>query len=201
MKNDARIRSEVNKLGIPPKDMLKREIARLERRESYYKLIGRMIFSFVVVAAVIVLVTNLFVAVLEIEGSSMNPLLKADEIVVTTRGGNPGRNDVIAFTHNNRAHVKRVIAVAGDMVVISENGAVTVNGVALDEPYVTEQHKGYCDLEFPYQVPPEAYFVLGDNRESSMDSRNSDFGPVHREQIIGFVKFRIWPLSKTGGVS
>jgi len=149
----------------------------------------------------IVLATNLWLAVQQINGSSMNPLLQMDEIVVAVRGSNPERNDVIAFNHNQKLHVKRVIAVAGDWVEIDANGIVSVNGSKPTEPYVSELSLGNCDLTFPYQVPAGTVFVLGDNRPLSLDSRDSKFGPVDREQIIGILKFGIWPLSKIGRVS
>jgi len=199
--SDARIREEVNRLGIPPKEMLKREIALQDRKESYKKLICGMMAGLLVVTAVIIIITNFWVAVLQIDGSSMSPLLQMDEIVITVRGDTPVKNDIIAFTHNNNFYIKRAVAVAGDRVEINGDGVGSVNGEVLYEPYVSELSFGNCDIEFPYQVPAETVFVLGDNRSSSIDSRDSQFGTVSREQIIGRVKFRVWPLSQIGSVS
>ncbi|MCL2463312.1 MAG: signal peptidase I [Defluviitaleaceae bacterium] len=199
--NDARIREEVGRLGFPAEEMLEQEVARLERGEAYAKLTGRILAGLILLAAVIVLVTGLWLAVLQVDGSSMNPLLRMDEIVLAVNSDNPARNDVIAFTHNNKLHAKRVIAVAGDRVEIGQDGAVSVNGQALREPYVSELSLGNCDIEFPFQVPTGTVFVMGDNRPSSMDSRNSRFGTVDREQIVGKVLFRLWPLTRLGRVS
>jgi len=190
------IRAVVDRLGLPSIRQLNQEIARLERRESYRRVALGTLVSLVAVAAMIVIVTNLWLAVLQVDGSSMNPLLQTNEIVLVVRKDNPARNDIVAFTHNNKIYIKRVIAVGGDQVEIREDGTVSVKGRILDEPYITELSRGSCDIEFPYQVPPETFFVMGDNRPLSMDSRDSRLGPVNREQIVGRVTFRLWPLSK-----
>ena len=75
------------------------------------------------------------------------------------------------------------------------NGVVSVNGVALDEPYVDALTVGECDIRFPYQVPENRYFVLGDHRATSIDSRSSVIGSVEKSQIVGKVFLRVWPLS------
>jgi len=158
--------------------------------------------SFLVVAAAIILVvTNLWVTVLQIDGSSMNPLLKMDEIILALKTDNPSQNDVIVFSRNEKIYVKRVIAMAGDWVNIDDDGIVTVNGTILEEPYVSELSVGVCDINFPYQVPAGSVFVMGDNRPLSKDSRDSQFGSVSREQIAGKVVMRAWPPSRIGFVS
>ena len=90
--------------------------------------------------------------------------------------------------------IKRVIGIPGDWIEIDTDGTVYRNGEKLDEPYAQQIALGECDLEFPYQVPQEEYFVLGDMRESSIDSRNTLIGCVEYEQIVGKVFLRIWPL-------
>ncbi|MCL2877998.1 MAG: signal peptidase I, partial [Acidobacteria bacterium] len=151
-------------------------------------------------ASLIIISTNLWVNVLQIEGTSMNPLLQADEIILTARDGKFERGDVIAFEHHNRLHVKRVIATGGDTVEIGEDGTVTVNGEPLHEPHVSELSLGNCDIAFPYQIPVGTVFVLGDNRPLSVDSRDSGFGTVGKEQVIGKVLFRLWPLPQFGSI-
>ena len=94
--------------------------------------------------------------------------------------------------------VKRVIAEAGDWVNIAEDGTVSVNDEKLDEPYITDKAFGDTNIEFPYQVPEAKIFVMGDNRSTSMDSRNSVVGCIAEEQIVGKLVFRLWPLDKFG---
>jgi len=198
--SENRFREEVDRLGRPTIEMLNREIARQERKESYIRLICGALTSFIAAVAVIIIITNLWVAVLQIDGSSMNPLLQMDEIVLAVRTNLPATNDVIAFEHSGKVYIKRVIAMGGDTVDVREDGKVTVNGKTLDEPYVTELSLGSCDIDLPYQVPSETVFVLGDNRPLALDSRDSRFGIVGREQIIGKIKFRAFPLSRFGSV-
>jgi len=201
MRNDSRIRGQLDRFARPTPGTLRREIARHKRKESYWRLAAGTLASLVVAAAAIVLVTNLWLAVLRVDGSSMNPLLQMNEIVLVARKGKPARGSVIAFIRGDKIYIKRVIAAGGDRVEIREDGKVAVNGRTLDEPYVANPSLGSCDIEFPYLVPPDTLFVLGDNRPAAIDSRSSGFGAVHREQVVGKVAFRLWPLPKLGRVS
>ena len=195
------IREQVDRLGRPSMEMLEREIARQDRMESHKKLLRGALTAVLCAAAAIIIVTNLWIAVLQVDGSSMNPLLSISEVVVAIRADNPERGDVAAFSSDNKVYIKRVIATGGDTVEIGEDGLVSVNGEALYEPYVASPDIGDCDMEFPFQVPPGSFFVLGDNRPVSLDSRSQRLGPVGRDQIIGKVVFRVWPLPQIGGIS
>ena len=83
---------------------------------------------------------------------------------------------------------------------IDTDGTVYVNGEALAEPYVTEKALGQSDLQFPYQVPQARYFLMGDQRKTSIDSRTSLIGCVGMEQIVGKIVFCVWPLPDFGMV-
>jgi len=153
-----------------------------------------------VVAAVAVLITTLFLPILQISGDSMSPTLEHDEIVILlkTKEFEPG--SLIGFYYQGKILLKRVIAQPEDEVAIDADGNVYVNGALLEEPYVTDKKLGNCDLEFPYKVPGTGYFVLGDRRSNSVDSRNSVIGAISREDIIGKVFIRVWPLERIGFV-
>jgi len=197
---DSVVREQVRRLGRPAVDMLEREIARHERIEAYRRLACGILLSLVVTAALIILVTNLWLGVYQIDGTSMDPLLEIGEIVLTVKDDSPARGDVIAFYSSSKLLIKRVIATGGDRVEIGGDGAVFVNGNAINEPYVAEKSLGTCDIEFPFQVPAGTVFVLGDNRAVSTDSRSRGFGPVSREQIVGRVVRVLWPLRKAAKV-
>ncbi|MGZ7226698.1 signal peptidase I, partial [Streptococcus pyogenes] len=92
-------------------------------------------------------------------------------------------SDIVAFYYNNNILVKRVIAEAGDWVDMDEAGNVYVNKKKLDEPYLANKSYGHTNIHFPYQVPENRIFVMGDNREDSIDSRNNAIGTVADEQI------------------
>ena len=154
----------------------------------------------VVVAALAVLITTLFLPILQISGDSMSPTLEHDEIVILLKTQDFQRGDLIGFYYQGKILLKRVIALPEDEVAIDADGNVYVNGELLDEPYVREKGLGDCDLEFPYTVPGTGYFVLGDQRSNSVDSRNSVIGAISQDDIIGKVFIRVWPLSEFGFV-
>lgn len=153
------------------------------------------------VAAVAVLVATLVTPVLQITGSSMTPTLHDGQLVVSLKGGSFSQGDVIAFYYNNKILIKRVIAGPGDWVDIDQYGNVSVNDQPLDEPYLTDKALGECDIELPYQVPDGRYFVMGDHRATSVDSRSTTIGCVAEEQVVGNIAFRIWPLTELGPIS
>jgi signal peptidase I len=130
----------------------------------------------------------------------MTPTLNSDEIVVSLKANNIKSGDVIAFYYNNKILIKRVIAGPGDWVDIDDEGNVYVNDELLDEPYIQEKSLGDCNIELPYQVPDTKYFVMGDHRSTSIDSRNTSVGCVSEEQVVGRLVLRVWPLSTFGSI-
>ena len=184
--------------GSPTVDQLEAELARERYRRRYGWVVRSTIYTLITVAAIAVLVATLWLPVLQIYGSSMTPTLDEGEIVVSLRGSDFRRGDIVAFYYNNKILVKRVIAGPGQWVDIEENGDVYVDGKLLDEPYLAEKSFGDCNLELPYQVPDNRYFCMGDHRSTSVDSRHTSVGCVSEEQIVGNIVFRIWPLADFG---
>ena len=131
----------------------------------------------------------------------MSPTLEHDEIVILVKTKEFNRGDLIGFYYQGKILLKRVIALPDEEVAIDAEGNVYVNGEVLEEPYVTDKGLGDCDLEFPYKVPGTGYFVLGDQRSNSVDSRNSVIGAISQDDIIGKVFIRVWPFSRFGFVS
>lgn len=184
----------------PTVAQLEHELKRVRYQSRYGRVLRSTVFSLVVVAAVAVLVAVLLLPVLQIYGHSMTPTLEDGDIVVSIKGSDFEPGDVIAFYYNNKILVKRVIAGPGDWVDIDKDGNVTVNGQALEEPYLQEKALGDCNIKLPYQVPDSRLFVMGDHRSVSVDSRNTAVGCVAQEQIVGRLVFRIWPLSGMGAL-
>ena len=183
---------------VPEISQLKAELKRETYKHRYSIVLRSTIFTLVVVAAFAVLVATLWMPVLQIYGSSMAPTVEEGQIVLSFKSNDLERNDLVAFYVGNKLLVKRVIATPGEYVTISEDGTVFINGQQIDEPYLSEKSLGECDLEFPYQVPEERYFLMGDHRQSSVDSRSSVVGCIAKEQIVGKILFRVWPLSDLG---
>lgn len=186
---------------LPEVSLLEAELKRERYRQRYFKIIKDTFYTLVVVAAVAVLIATLWMPVLQIYGSSMTPTFTDGEIVVALKGSNFEYGDIIAFYYNNKILVKRCIAGPGDWVDIDKDGNVYVNNKLLDEPYVSEKSVGECDITLPYQVPDSRYFVMGDHRSVSVDSRSSTVGCVSNEQIVGCIKFRVWPINNFGKIS
>ena len=174
---------------MPSVDELTGELNREKYHSRYKKLLRSTIYTLVIVAAISVLVATLLLPVLQIYGTSMNPNLQEGDIVVSVKSPQFKTGDIIAFYYNNRVLVKRIIGCPGDSVVITDSGDVYVNNTLLDEPYLTEKSYGTADIEYPYTVPQNSFFVLGDHRESSVDSRSSLVGCVEKEEIIGKIIF------------
>lgn len=185
--------------AVPSVDELTGELYREKYRSRYKTLLRSTIYTLVIVAAISVLVATLLLPVLQIYGTSMNPNLQED-IVVSVKSPQFKTGDIIAFYYNNHVLVKRIIGCPGDNVVITDSGDVYVNNILLDEPYLTEKSYGNADIEYPYTVPQNSFFVLGDHRESSVDSRSSLVGCVEKEEIIGKIVFRVWPIKRIGFV-
>ena len=183
-------------VSLPTKKQVETERKRYRRQKAYNKALRGTVYVLTIVAAVAVLIATLVLPVLQIEGTSMEPTLSNGDIVLLTKTTRFDRGDLCGFTWNNKLLIKRVIALPGDWIEIDTDGTVYLNGDKLDEPYVQQKALGECDLEFPFQVPQEQYFVIGDMRENSIDSRNTLIGCIPKDQIVGKVFFRVWPFKK-----
>lgn len=185
---------------FPSSAEVEQELNRERYKKRYKRTLKSTVFALVTAAAAAVLVAALWLPVLEIFGSSMSPTLQEGQYVVAVKDTTPETGDIVAFYYGNKVLVKRCIAGPGSWVDILEDGTVMVDGKKLDEPYLKEKHFGICDLELPYQVPEGTYFLIGDERETSVDSRHSSIGCISAEQMVGKIVYRVWPLEAFGAV-
>ncbi len=188
-------------MDVPEIEEAEKEQKRLRRRAVYRQTFRGTVAVLIVVAAVSVLVATLWMPVLQIYGSSMSPTLEPGQIVVSLKNKHLKTGEIAAFWQGNKLLIKRVIAGPGQWVDIDENGVVTVDGETLDEPYLNELSLGSCDIELPHQVAESHWFFMGDNRETSVDSRTASIGDISEDQIEGQIVFRIWPLKEAGWIN
>lgn len=199
MSEKPRTKTQTSDHTMPSISEIQSEIERVRYRKRYWKSLKSILATLITAAAVAVLISMLWMPVLEIYGPSMAPTLQEGDIVAAVKNSQFETGDVVAFYYNNKILVKRVMAGPGDWIDLREDGTVYVNGEEIDEPYLQEKAYGNPDIEFPYQVPKGRWFVMGDHRSVSKDSRNSEIGPIAKEDIVGKLVFRLWPNPGTTG--
>lgn len=130
-----------------------------------------------------VMLSNFVICRVTVEGVSMNPTYYTGDVLFVNRLSEPKRGDIVTFERNNKSYIKRIIALPGDTILI-DNSKVYVNGEVISEDYINEEvfeGGNYEDNE--YTLKEDEYFVMGDNRNYSLDSRK--FGVVYKNEIIG----------------
>lgn len=187
-------------VSIPSMENIESERRRISYRSRYGRTLRSTVAVLIVAAAVAILVATLWMPVLQIYGTSMQPILENGDIVVSIKGADFETGELVAFYYGNKLLVKRVICGPGDYIDIDADGEVYINGSRLDEPYLAEKALGECTIDLPFQVPDERWFVMGDNRAVSVDSRAAQMGCVSNEQIVGRIVFRVWPFNAFGRV-
>ncbi|HJB00098.1 MAG TPA: signal peptidase I [Candidatus Mediterraneibacter merdavium] len=140
----------------------------------------------------------------QVSGESMETTLSdGDHLIVdkiSYRFNEPQRYDIIVFPYRlekNTYYIKRIIGLPGETVQVVD-GYVYINGVQLDEHYGNDVMNEAGLAAEPLTLGPDEYFVLGDNRNNSQDSRTANVGVIHRDEVLGRAWVRIWPLSDFG---
>lgn len=186
---------------FPQSSQLEKELKYERYKRRYRRTLRSTAYALITVAAAAVLVATLWMPVLQIYGASMSPTLYEGDIVISLKGKNFQQGDVVAFYYGNKLLVKRCIAGAGSWVDITDDGTVYVDNQELAEPYIDEKSYGNADITFPYQVPEERLFLMGDHRSTSVDSRHAIVGCIAEEYIVGKIVFRVWPFDRFGPVA
>ncbi len=180
----------------PSSAQLRAELERIDRKRSG-SLIGRILLLFFLLLLLAAILTAVLLPSYAIYGESMAPaLIEGDLVLGWPKAGTIVTGDVVALQSGDRVLIKRIIGCPGDEINILEDGSVERNGVTLAEPYLQFDGPGTSDIAFPCTVPDGCFFVLGDNRPASVDSRNGIVGFVPADNIISKVVFRFWPLKR-----
>jgi signal peptidase I len=170
-----------------------------KKKQSFFKspIFTRTLKIVLIIIVTASLLLNLFTFIMPVVkyyGNSMTPSLEDGQILIVNKMAEIKGGDIIAFYYNNKVIVRRVVATGNNQVSIDVFGTVCVNGKELDEPYIKNKTLGQCNLDFPYNVPTNSYFVLGDNRDVAMDSRLSEIGVVTEDRLLGKVVFSLSPF-------
>lgn len=166
-----------------------------------------MRFTLIIIAVCFVgfFIAHFLVQRTVVHGASMEPVLyDGDNLLVDRRATTKiKRNDIIVFTYlyeKKTYYIKRVIGLPGETVQITDTGDILINGKKLDDTFGTEKITDPGLAEYPIKLASDEYFVLGDNRNHSEDSRFSDVGTVKAGQIVGRAFFRFFPFNKIGRI-
>ncbi|MBR3680197.1 MAG: signal peptidase I [Oscillospiraceae bacterium] len=184
--------NEMKQVAVPSVEQVENELKKIRYKDLFRKTLSSTVATLIVVAAIAVLISTLFLPVIQVSGNSMEPSLKDGDILVLVKTDKCDYGDLCCVSWQNKLLLKRVIGLPGDSITIDSDGNVYVNDELLDEPYITEKSQGNCEIEFPFTVPDNRIFILGDARESSVDSRSSAIGCIEQEQIIGTVLWNVW---------
>ncbi len=185
---------------LPSVDEIEFELNRVNSKHVFHKTMRNTIAVVIVIISISIIVSLLFVPVFKIYGTSMTPLLSPGEYVVGLKKQEFKRGDIVSFYYNNKLLIKRVIGLPGDWISIDEEGNVFINDEYYEENYLDEKSLGNCDISFPIQVPENKYFLMGDHRLTSIDSRHKSVGFVSKEQMVAILLYRIYPLEKIGSI-
>lgn len=171
------------------------------RCRKQWKIVYDAVATLETAVIILILLFSLVLRPAAVIGNSMLPSFSGgDRVACVHSFSGYERGDVIIISHATRKDesiIKRVIAVGGDTVDIDfYKGTVSVNGQVLDEPYVNTPTNLSYDMTFPVTVPEGKLFVLGDNRNGSLDSRSTDIGFINENKVLGKVVFRFYPFDK-----
>jgi signal peptidase I len=148
-------------------------------------IVKRFIIFFITAIIISVIIfTIIFVKIYKIHGTSMYPTLKEGTYVFCLKSSNIERGDIIAFTGENGFVIKRIVGLPGETIDIREDGTIIINNTKLNENYIPNNAKGTIEIDLPHTIPPNSYFVLGDNRGDSLDSRSHSVGDLYIDEII-----------------
>ena len=160
-----------------------------QEKPSFIKVLLSLILAAALAAVILLNIFTHVFSVVQYYGDSMEPAISDRQVLVVLKTDKIAKDDIAAFYFNNKVLVRRVIAEGGSTVDMDSTGTVYLDANRLEEPYVTAPTLGQSNIDFPFTVPYDEFFMMGDNRAVSMDSRLKELGTVPRNRILGKVIF------------
>ena len=164
----------------------------------------KTILTYVLIVFAVIIIRIFFIDPVRVDGSSMNTTLSNGEIMllnkIVYRTSEIKRFDIVVIDEGDKYIIKRVIGLPGESVEY-KNNVLYINGKQMEDPYPSTKTDDFSIQDIGHKkVPGDTYFVMGDNREDSLDSRYPEVGVIKKSKILGRAKFIIWPLNKFGSV-
>ena len=170
------------------------EIARLLDQNSKRRRAVIVLVILLALTAGSVLAATLKFPLLLVGGDSMEPTMKSGQLLMTVRTQEFQRGDIVAFYHGNQLLIRRIIGCSGEEIYIDDHGRIMVNGENFADDHADNPVLEPSNVTYPVQVPEGCFFLMGDNRAVSVDSRMSEIGCISTARIVGKAIFRLWPF-------
>lgn len=178
-----------------------------KKKKNIRQVILWILVYVIIITVVVIGVERFLFSPMQVVGDSMNPTLSDHDLILVNKSAyqkeNPERFDLVVFTYqydHDMKYIKRVIGLPGETIEI-KNNTIYIDSEELKEYYGIYEHKKKQLEDYgPYTLAKDEFFVLGDNRQHSVDSRSGDVGPVKAELLVGKATFRFWPLNAFGSL-
>ena len=189
-----------NKATFPSIREINDEIRRVKakRHRAHWRRVILLVLLIAVIAGT--LISMRYISFLKIGSNGMEATLRSGDVALYRKNVAVERSSIVLIERDGELLVKRVIGIPGDRIRIDAGGDVYVNGAKLQEDYIEDRSLGNSDVSYPVIVAEDSYFVMGDHRSTSLDSRNSAIGLIAEDEIKGIVRGVIWPVYRIGTV-
>lgn len=177
------------------------ELNRVRVKSNFINTILRKLLYISIVLYIVIITFTSFIGVVLVDGNSMSPTLDNGDVLLSFKTNNVGFGDIVTFEYDDKVLLKRVIGLE-DEIIDMDSDYVYINGQVLNEPYILTKNTNHSiNISLPHKINKDSYFLLGDNRTNSIDSRFEEIGDVLKYNITSKVVFRIWPFRSIGFVN
>ena len=173
-------------------------------KQNKKREVAKTLLTYLVIILVVIIIRVFFIDPVKVDGSSMNTTLADGEIMILNKivykREDVKRFDIVVIDEDDKYIIKRVIGMPGEIIECKDNN-IYINGEILNDPYASTKTDDFSIRDIGHiKIPGDTYFVMGDNRSDSLDSRYPSVGVIKKDQIVGRARLVIWPLNKFGNV-